>query len=211
VTVAANGVYDRAMSEPFSLIMDLPIAPGVLRRALARPTQASTAYDDWAELGFGIEPEYLERADITQGWTPGRYLSDMRDYAREELGWTFQYDPQQQRLLCIILLWSENVAEIIGGLAVLRSFGEAVRADAGQPGYILVHDFIFNARETGCAVILQGGASRLYPGTSRLVPPMVTAIAPTIVTMVEQADDVFEGALAHDPDRLLIDHFPEFV
>ena len=200
------------MSEPYSLIIDLPISVETLRRALALPSRAATDYDDWHDLGLDLPPDYRNwpAYAFTRNWPAARYLALLREPSREELGWMFRYDPQAERLLCIVLLWTENRAEIIGGLAALRTLGEAAKANTGQPGHILVHDFVFLGRDTGCGVIFEKGRSQLISGTSARMAPLLKAATPTINTMLEQADDVLSGELEADPDTLLIDHSAQF-
>lgn len=200
------------MSEPYSLIIDLPISAETLRRALVLPSRAVSDYDDWHDLGLDLPADYLNWPSyvFTRNWSAARYLTLFREGVRGELGWMFRYDPQAERLLCIILLWTENRAEIIAGLAALRTLGEAAKANTGQPGHILVHDFVFLARDTGCGVIFEKGRSQLVAGTSARMQPLLNAVAPTITTMLEQAEDVLSGELADEPDTLLIDHSQDF-
>ena len=42
------------MSEPYSLIIDLPISAETLRRALVLPSRAVSDYDDWHDLGLDL-------------------------------------------------------------------------------------------------------------------------------------------------------------
>jgi hypothetical protein len=195
------------MSEPYSLVVELPIAPGALREALDRPTRPAAAFSDWGALGFDPEPVHFERAAVTGGWPARRYLGELRGWAREEPGWTFRYDAQEERLFCISLLWAENLGEMMGGLAILRSLGEAARRDAARPGYILVHDYVFGSRGSACALILGDGAWELLPGDAPHVAPLVEAAAPAVRSLLEMADRAFEGGPMLDPDSPPVDDF----
>lgn len=198
------------MSEPYSLILSLPIGAQALRQAMGQPSPAADQYTDWAELEVELDPTVFARAAATRGWSARHYLSVLREGARAELGWMFQFDPRAERLLCITVLWAESMGEIVGGLAVLRGLAPAVRPDTARPGHVLVHDFVFGTHGTACAVLMGGGGSRLLPGTAPQVAPLVDEAAPIVAGLIAQAGTVFEGDVPHDPDRLLVDQFPSW-
>jgi hypothetical protein len=195
------------MSEPYSLIISLPVGAPALRQALGQASQPASSFDDWNLLGFDVEAVHLERAAPTRGWTPRRYLGELRGDAREEMGWMFRYDEGAGRLTCIVALWTQNLGEIIGGLAVLRTLVQAADRNAGDPGHILVHDYVFEAAGSAGAVVGGNGTTQIVAGTSSLILPFVAAAKPLLQGMIEVAGDVFEGDLTRDPDALLIDHF----
>ena len=82
----------------------------------------------------------------------------------------------------------------------------------GRQGYILAHDFVFNASGTAAAVQFQQGQSRLTGAEDTGNITTLEHATQIAKPMLETAQAVFDGALEPDsPEGQLIDQFEQLV
>ena len=174
------------MSEPYSLLVKVPVDAAKLAAALGSPVMPAAAFDDWAALGHAPMPADLA---VPPPSTPLRYLRELRDASLPEYGWHFAHDTATGFVTCVCLLWTERPAEIIAGLNVLRQLFAS--GGDGRVGFILVHGTVFPALGTLCGVRIAGGHSQMLPAHDAQLAQAQAHLLPIGQALLDQANSLF--------------------
>lgn len=196
------------MSAPLSLIFHVPVSAQRFAAALDMPLEGCAKYGDWAQLGVDFSDEEIADADAFAEKGLRDYLDDLREGAREELGWYFVADAKTGYVTCFCLLWSELWPEMLAGLNLLRQAFTA--ASDGRPGYILVHDFAFQSRGTVAAILMREGVSEVSPINATGVQKAVQHAQPIAQHVMDTARSTFDNeATIPDAASVLVDQYTQ--
>ncbi len=191
------------MSEPPSAYMKVKISrPGLTNWLAAAPPRAQR-WGDWRMIGGRwhtdggttlreMSAESLDRILEEASNTLARFATNAQallvliaNAGVDEGLYIAAYDVSETHFLAGTLTWSENLADVISCLALMR--GIADHLEPGEHGSAVVHNYIWGEGDPeatlGAIEVRSSGASQFVP--REVWPAIVAAFQPTIDAMLD--------------------------